>query len=93
MSYNNNSYYEAPYDDQEDLEHLQAEIDDLLKYDPDYDCTDLSNLSEAIAQANDDVQKTVRDYIEQKDWAKLGLKLYTISLEYQEASAEYHLTK
>jgi hypothetical protein len=93
MTYNNNSYYEAPYDDQEDLEHLQAEIDDLLKYDPDYDCTELSNFGEAIAQSNDDVQKTIRDYIEQKDWAKLGLKLYTISLEYQEASAEYHLTK
>ena len=90
---NNNNYYEAPYDDQEDLEHLQAEIDDLLKYDPDYDCTELSNFGEAISQSGDDVQKTIRDYIEQKDWAKLGLKLYTISLEYQEASAEYHLTK
>jgi hypothetical protein len=93
MTYNNNSYYEAPYDDQEDLEHLQAEIDDLLKYDPDFDCTELSNLGEAISQSGDDVQQTIRDYIEQKDWAKLGLKLYTISLEYQEASAEYHLTK
>lgn len=90
---NNNNYYEAPYDDQEDLEHLQAEIDELLKYDPDFDCTELTNFGEAISQCGDDVQKTIRDYIEQKDWAKLGLKLYTISLEYQEASAEYHLTK
>lgn len=90
---NNNNYYEAPYDDQEELEHLQAEIDDLLKYDPDYDCTELSNFGEAISQCGDETQQTIRDYIEQKDWAKLGLKLYTISLEYQEASAEYHLTK
>jgi hypothetical protein len=66
MTYNNNNYYEAPYDDQEDLEHLQAEIDELLKYDPDYDCTDLSNLGEAISQSGDDVQKTVRDYISKK---------------------------
>lgn len=85
------AYYE-PEDDYQS-EELQQEIDELLKYDPDYDCTELSNLGEAISQANDDVQKTIRDYIEQKDWAKLGLKLYTISLEYQEASAEYHLTK
>lgn len=93
MTYNNNSYYEAPYDDQAELEHLQAEIDDLLKNDPDYDCTELSNLGEAISQCGDDIQQTIRDYIEQRDWAKLGLKLYTISLEYQEASAEYHLLK
>jgi len=93
MTYNNNAYYDAPYDDQAEHEHLQAEIDDLLKYDSDFDCTDLSNLGEAISQCGDEVQQAVRDYISQKDWAKLGLKLYTISLEYQEASAEYHLTK
>jgi hypothetical protein len=93
MTYNNNNYYEAPYDDQDELEHLQAEIDELLKYDPDFDCTELSNFGEAISQCGDETQQTIRDYIEQKDWAKLGLKLYTISLEYQEASAEYHLTK
>jgi len=89
---NNNNYYEAPYDDQEDLEHLQAEIDELLKYDPDFDCTHTVHFGEAIQQTGDDDQKIIRDYIEQKDWAKLGLKLYTISLEYQEAMAEIHLT-
>ena len=92
MGMNRHDAYYEPEDDYQS-EELQQEIDELLKYDPDYDCTELSNLGEAISQANDDVQKTIRDYIEQKDWAKLGLKLYTISLEYQEASAEYHLTK
>lgn len=90
--YNNDSYYEAPYDDQAEHEHLQAEIDDLLKYDPDFDCTETVNFGEAIQQTNDENQKIIRDYIEQKDWAKLGLKLYTISFEYQEANAEFHLT-
>jgi hypothetical protein len=93
MTYNNNSYYEAPYDDQAEHEHLQAEIDDLLKYDPDFDCTNTVAFGEAIQQTSDENQKIIRDYIEQKDWAKLGLKLYTISLEYQESNAEYHLTK
>ena len=93
MVFNMDNYYEAPYDDQAEHEHLQAEIDDLLKNDPAYDYTDLSNLGEAISQCGDDTQQTIRDYIEQKDWAKLGLKLYTVSLEYQEASAEYHLLK
>jgi hypothetical protein len=89
----NNNYYEAPYNDQEELEHLQVEIDELLKYDPNYDCTELSNFGEAISQCGDETQQIIRDYIEQKNWAKLGLKLYTISLEYQEASAEYYLTR
>jgi len=92
MTYNNNSYYEAPYDDQAEHEHLQAEIDDLLKYDSDFDCTETVAFGEAIQQTSDENQKIIRDYIEQKDWAKLGLKLYTISLEYQETLAEFHLT-
>ena len=91
--YNNNSYYEAPYDDQAESEQLQEEIDYMVKNDPDFDCTHTVHFGEAIQQTSDENQKIIRDYIEQKDWAKLGLKLYTISLEYQEANAEYYLTK
>lgn len=91
--YNNDSYYEAPYDDQADHEQMQEEIDYMLKNDPDYDLTNVVNFGEAIQQASKDDQTIIRDYIEQKDWAKLGLKLYSISLTYQERMAEFMITK
>lgn len=91
--YNNNSYYEAPYDDQAEHEQMQEEIDYMLKNDPDYDLTNVVYFGEAIQQASDDDQAIIRDYIEQKDWAKLGLKLYSISLTYQERMAEFMITK
>ena len=91
--YNNDSYYEAPYDDQAEHEQMQEEIDYMLKNDPDYDLTNVVHFGEAIQQASDDDQAIIRDYIEQKDWAKLGLKLYSISLTYQERMAEFMITK
>jgi hypothetical protein len=91
--YNNNSYYEAPYDDQAEHEQMQEEIDYMLKNDPDYDFTNTVRFGEAIQQADDQDQAIIRDYIEQKDWAKLGLKLYSISLTYQERMAEFMITK
>lgn len=91
--YNNNSYYEAPYDDQAEHEQIQEEIDYMLKNDPDYDFTNTVRFGEAIQQADDQDQAIIRDYIEQKDWAKLGLKLYSISLTYQERMAEFMITK
>ena len=91
--YNNNSYYEAPYDDQAEHEQMKEEIDYMLKNDPDYDFTNTVRFGEAIQQADDQDQAIIRDYIEQKDWAKLGLKLYSISLTYQERMAEFMITK
>lgn len=91
--YNNNNYYEAPYDDQADHERMQEEIDYMLKTDADYDVTNVVNFGEAIQQADSQDQAIIRDYIEQKDWAKLGLKLYSMSLTYQERMAEFMLTK
>jgi len=32
MTYNNNSYYEAPFDDQADAEEFQAEVDYEMKH-------------------------------------------------------------
>lgn len=93
--YNNNSYYEAPYDDQAEHDQLDEQIYELVKSDPDYDPTDMSNMGEAIAQesTNAELQQFIRDCVDQKDWAKLGLKLYQVSWDYQESSAEHHLTK
>ena len=91
--YNNNAYYEAPYDDQEDAERIAEEAYWMVKNDPNYDPTDLSKLGEAIGQDcnNVELQQFIRDCVEQKDWAKLGLKLYTVSFEYWESAAQHHL--
>ena len=45
-------------------------------------------MAEAISEASEDDQATIRDYIEQKDSAKLGLKLYVMSYDYMEKFAE-----
>lgn len=93
LMYNNNAYYEAPYDDQEDAERIAEEAYWMVKNDPRYDPTDLNKLSEAIGQDCDNVelQQFIRDCVEAKDWAKLGLKLYTTSFEYWESAAQHHL--
>lgn len=49
MNYNNNSYYEAPFDDQADAEEFQAEVDYEMKH-GNYPYTE-ENILEAI---NDD---------------------------------------
>ena len=86
-------YYEPEDDD--DSEELSERIWDLVNKDPKFDPTDLGNLSEAIGQDNKNVelQQFIRDCVEQKDWAALGLKLYMTSYEYMEEAAEWRLTK
>ena len=93
--YNNNSYYEAPYDDQAEHDQLDECIYDMVKNDPKYDPADMANMGEAIAQEStkQDIQDFIRDCVEQKDWAKLGLKLYQVSWDYQESMAEFMITK
>ena len=86
-------YYEPEDDDYHD--QLEEEIYDLVKNDPKYDPADMSNMGEAIAQEStkQDIQDFIRDCVEQKDWAKLGLKLYQVSWDYQESMAEFMITK
>jgi hypothetical protein len=93
MSYDNNSYYE-PADDGY-LIDLEERIYDAVKKDPEYDPSDLFKWGEALQQScdNAELQSFLRDCIEQKDWEKLGRKLYYLSFEYQESIAEYYLTK
>ena len=45
-------------------------------------------MAEAISEASKDDQDIIRDYIEQKDWVKLGQKLYVMSYDYMEKFAE-----
>jgi hypothetical protein len=53
------------------------------------------NMSEAIGQESDNeaVHQFIKDCVQAKDWAKLGLKLYQLSWDYQESIVEYRLTK
>ena len=89
MTYNNNNYYEPEDDDYSYQNDIQERAAELIKSDKSYDYTDKVNFGEAIQQMSDADQETVRDYIEQKDWAKLGQKLACMSMAYQENLAEY----
>lgn len=80
-------YYELEDDCSGDF--IDDRVAELLKT-PEYDPTSISHWSEAISEANQSDQETIRDYINQKDWHKLGLKLYNISYEYMEKYAEEH---
>lgn len=92
--YNNNSYYEAPYDDQAEHDELEEQIFEYMKRDEQFDPTELGNFAEAIGQDtnNKDLQAFIRDCVDAKDWEKLGRKLYMVSYEYMEKCAEIHLT-
>lgn len=90
-SLNMNNYYEAPYDDCAGQEEFENEITQMLKEER-YDPTTASNMSEALAQASNVDQALVQEYTQNKDWAKLGLKLSVISYEYWYDVAEFVLT-
>lgn len=80
-------YYEPEDDCSGDfIDDRKAELLKTSEYDP----TSLSHWSEAISEASQSDQETIQDYVEQKDWHKLGLKLYNISYEYMEKYAEEH---
>ena len=87
------AYYEP--EDNDEGEQLDERIYDLVAHNPEYDPANMMNMSEAIGQESDDevVQQFIKDCVIAKDWAKLGLKLYQLSWDYQESIAEYRLTK
>ena len=91
--YNNDSYYEP--EDDNSLDALQEQIYDLVNKDPDFNPANLSKMGEAIQQGYQDqeLQDFIQDCVDKKDWAKLGLKLYMTSWDYQETCAEWHLTQ
>jgi hypothetical protein len=75
------------YDNEDEQIYIEERVPELMKTE-DYDPSDISHMSEAISEASQADQETIRDYIEQKDWAKLGLKLYVMSYDYMEKYAE-----
>jgi len=77
-------------DEVSELEEFQKRVDYLMST-PGYDASDTFRIGEAISESSPENQEIIRDYINQKDWAKLGLKLYTMSFEYMESFAEHEV--
>ena len=74
------------YDSEDEDIYIENRVPELME--EEYDPSDISHMAEAISEASEDDQATIRDYIEQKDWAKLGQKLYVMSYDYMEKFAE-----
>jgi hypothetical protein len=75
------------YDSEDEEIYIEERVPELMAT-KDYDPSDVSHMAEAISEASKDDQDIIRDYIEQKDWAKLGQKLYVMSYDYMEKFAE-----
>ena len=75
------------YDGEDEEIYIEERVPELMAT-KDYDPSDVSHMAEAISEASKDDQDIIRDYIEQKDWAKLGQKLYVMSYDYMEKFAE-----
>ena len=75
------------YDGEDEQIYIEERVPELMAT-KDYDPSDVSHMAEAISEASKDDQDIIRDYIEQKDWAKLGQKLYVMSYDYMEKFAE-----
>lgn len=80
----------GPSDTDSENEYINNRAYELMKTDKEYNPADVFRMGEALQQCSDDeqIQQTINDYIQQKDWAKLGLKLYQISYDYQEEFAK-----
>ena len=89
MGMNRHDAYYEPEDTDDMDAALCGRITELLKTE-EYDPTDLSHMAEAIAEASESDQATIRDYIANDEWHKLGLKLYYMSHAYMEKFAESH---
>ncbi len=66
---------------------IDARVVELLNT-PEYDPNRIANLSSSLASANLDDTFTIWDHIENKDWAKLGLKLHCMTMANMEKQAE-----
>jgi len=86
MSYDN-WLMSGAHDGEDEEIYIENRVAELMD-EEDYDPSDVSHMAEAISEASEDDQQTIRDYIEQKAWDKLGLKLYTMTYDYMENYAE-----
>ena len=68
--------------------YIEERTYELMKLGEDYDPTDVGRMSEAISEASEDDQEIIRDFIERKEWDKLGAKLFYMSYDYMEKFAQ-----
>jgi len=80
-------WLEKPYQDQCDRDNaLEAIEEELLK--GDYNPDSFDNFVEALSEVDQEQIETLEDYIEQREYEKLGRALWCISLEYWEKQAQ-----
>ena len=81
------TWMNAAYDGEDEEIYIEERVPELMTS-KDYDPSDTSHMAEAISEASKDDQETIRDFIERKEWDKLGAKLFYMSYEYMEHFAQ-----
>lgn len=76
------------YDREDEEIYIEERVPELMK-EEDYDPTDTGHMAEAISEASESDQEIIRDFIERKEWDKLGAKLFYMSYDYMEKFATY----
>jgi predicted nucleotidyltransferase len=74
------------YDNEDEEIYIEERVPELMRT-KDYDPSDVSHMAEAISEASAIDQETIRDFIERKEWDKLGAKLFYMTYEYMEKYA------
>ena len=77
----------AAYDGEDEEIWIEERVASLMNED-DFDPSSVAHMSEAISEASEDDQETIRDFIERKEWDKLGAKLFYMSYDYMEKFAQ-----
>lgn len=92
MTIDYDRWLEQPYQDECDKEEwIRCRTESLLE--DDYDPNAFDNFCEAISEASPDEIETLQDYLEQREFEKLGRALWCIALEKMEAQAEAQAIK
>jgi len=81
------TWMNAAYDGEDEEIYIEERVPELMTT-KDYDPSDTSHMAEAISEASAIDQETIRDFIERKEWDKLGAKLFYMSYEYMEHFAQ-----
>lgn len=74
------------YDNEDEEIYIEERVIELMK--DEYDPSDVGHMAEAISEASTDDQEIIRDFIERKEWDKLGAKLFYMTYDYMEKFAE-----
>ena len=77
----------AAYDGEDEEIWIEERVASLM-HEEDFDPSSVSHLAEAISEASEDDQEVIRDFIERKEWDKLGAKLFYMSYDYMEKFAQ-----